>query len=122
MKNAPQEHVGLNQNIIFDKVITNEGGGYDALHGVFIAPQSGYYVFSSTALTTVNGEIHTAMVHNANIIAYIYGHGDNGRHDQGSQTVVTWLNVGDEVDVQNKDYTDTSIFGSLYSSFSGYLF
>ncbi|KAH3715647.1 hypothetical protein DPMN_058359 [Dreissena polymorpha] len=121
MKNAHQEHIGLNQNIIFDNVITNEGGGYHPLHGVFIAPQYGYYVLSSAAFTFGNGEINTAMGHNGNIIAYIYGHGDNGRHDQGSQTVVTWLDVGDEKAVQNKNYTGTSIFGYLYSSFSGYL-
>ncbi|KAH3715283.1 cerebellin-3-like [Dreissena polymorpha] len=121
MKVANQQHIGLNQNIIFEQVLTNEGDGYHPLHGVFIAPQSGLYVLSSAVLTFWGQEIHTAIIHNGNIIARIYGHGDNGRHDQGSQTVVLKLNVGDEVAVQNIDYADTNIFGEVYSSFSGYL-
>ncbi|XP_052227967.1 caprin-2-like [Dreissena polymorpha] len=121
MRVPNQQHIGINQDIIFDRILTNEGGGYHPNHGVFTAPQSGVYVISSTILTWMNGEVHAAIVHNGNAVAHIYGHGDNGRHDQGSQTVVIWLNVGDEVAVQNVENPDNNIWGDLYSSFSGYL-
>ncbi|KAH3706154.1 uncharacterized protein LOC127857887 [Dreissena polymorpha] len=121
MKTATQEHIGINQNIIFGQVLTNEGGGFHPNHGVFTAPQSGVYVFSSSILTFANGEYHAAIVHNGNIVTHIYGGGDSGRHDQGSQTVVIKLNAGDEVAVQNVDKPDNNIWGDLYSSFSGFL-
>ncbi|KAH3784856.1 hypothetical protein DPMN_162928 [Dreissena polymorpha] len=68
MKDASQDHVGLNQNILYDKIISNEGGGDHPLQGVFIAPQSGYYVLSTTCLTNNNTDIHTALVHNGNML------------------------------------------------------
>ncbi|KAH3721492.1 hypothetical protein DPMN_064420 [Dreissena polymorpha] len=74
MKAAGQEHIGLNQNIVFEKVLTNEGGGYHPNHGVFTAPQSGVYVFSSSIMATPGGEIHTAIVHNENAVARIFAH------------------------------------------------
>ncbi|KAH3714758.1 hypothetical protein DPMN_057457 [Dreissena polymorpha] len=121
MKVARQDHVGANQNIIFEQVLTNEGGGYHQNHGVFIAPQSGVFVFSSTIMCVPNGEVDAEMVHNGNGVTHIYCHGDGGSHDQGSQTVVIKMNAGDEVAVRNFAITDNSIWGGLYSSFSGYL-
>ncbi|KAH3791914.1 cerebellin-3-like [Dreissena polymorpha] len=121
MKSASQGHLGVNQNIIFEQVLTNEGGGYHPNHGVFIAPQSGVYVMSSAIMTSANGRFHAAIVHNGNMVAHIYGHGDSGLYDQGSQTIVIKLNAEDEVAVQNFDFPDITIFGYLYSSFSGYL-
>ena len=121
MKVAHQEHVGVNQNIVFEQVLTNEGGGYHQNHGVFIAPQSGIYVFSSTILCFQNGEVLAEMVHNGNPVTNIYCHGDSGRHDQGSQTVVIKMNAGDEVAVRNFYHADDSIWGGQFSSFSGYL-
>ncbi|XP_052247824.1 uncharacterized protein LOC127855944 [Dreissena polymorpha] len=57
IKVANQEHVGFHQNIIFEQILTNEGGGYHQIHGVFIAPQSGVYVFSSAIMCAPNGEV-----------------------------------------------------------------
>ncbi|KAH3722113.1 hypothetical protein DPMN_065065 [Dreissena polymorpha] len=121
MKVAHQEHVGVNQNIVFEQVLTNEGGGYHPNHGVFIAPQSGVNVFSSAILCFPNGEVLAEMVHNGNPVTHIYCHGDSGRHDQGSQMVVIKINAGDEVAVRNYYHADDSIWGGLFSSFSGYL-
>ncbi|KAH3715704.1 uncharacterized protein LOC127855545 [Dreissena polymorpha] len=121
MKAAHQNHIGLNQNILFDQVLTNEGDGYRQNNGVFTAPQAGVYVFSSTILTLLNRELHAVIVHNGNVVTRITSHGDSGRHDQGSQTVVIKMNAGDEVAVQNSEYPDESVYGAMYSSFSGYL-
>ncbi|KAH3706153.1 hypothetical protein DPMN_065533 [Dreissena polymorpha] len=70
----------------------------------------------------MNGEAHDAIVHNGNVVAIIYGHGDNVRHDQGSQTVIINMITGDDVAVKNIDFADDSILGDFYSSFSGYIF
>ncbi|KAH3706452.1 hypothetical protein DPMN_065838 [Dreissena polymorpha] len=112
--------MGINQNILFGNVLTNEGGGYHPNLGVFIAPQSGVYVFSSAIMTNINKEQYSAIAVNGNLVAQIYGHADNGRHDQGSQTVVLKLNAGDEVAVQNRQ-SNGDVWGSQFSSFSGCL-
>ncbi|KAH3784868.1 hypothetical protein DPMN_162940 [Dreissena polymorpha] len=64
---------------------------------------------------------HTAIVRNGNNVARMYGHGNSGYFDQGSQMIVIRLNAGDEVAVQNIDIPDLTIVGGLYSSFSGFL-
>lgn len=119
--NENQNHVGIDQNIIFEQVFTNEGGGYHLKYSVFIAPQSGVYVVSSAALNLANGEFITAIVHSGNIVTRMYRHGENGQFDQSSQTIVIKLNPGDEVAVQTIEVQTTGIAGALYSSFSGYL-
>ena len=43
-----QRSIGLNQNIMFEKVLINIGGGYHVHHGVFQVPISGLYVISAT--------------------------------------------------------------------------
>ncbi|KAH3722234.1 hypothetical protein DPMN_065190 [Dreissena polymorpha] len=121
MKVAHQEHVGVNQNIVFEQVLTNEGGGYHQNHGVFIAPQSGIYVFSSAIMCFPNGEVLADMVNNGNPVPRINCHSDSGRHDQGSQTAVIKMNAGDEVPARNYCHADDSIWGALFTSFSGNL-
>jgi hypothetical protein len=39
------EHVGIGQSFVFDRVVTNVGSCYNNIHGNFIAPVSGTYVF-----------------------------------------------------------------------------
>ncbi|KAH3822006.1 hypothetical protein DPMN_123775 [Dreissena polymorpha] len=68
-----------------------------------------------------NGEVRATMVHNGNLVARVYCHGDGGKYDQGSQTVVIQLNAGDEVAVQSGEFVDDKVWRFVYSSFSGYL-
>ena len=116
-------HVGVNQNIPFENVLLNLGNAYHSQHGIFIAPQSGIYLFSSSIMSNnVNHvEVHADLVQNGNVVARIYAHSDSVRHDQGAQTVVIQVKQGDEIWVRNIDYTDDQIYGSYYSTFSGYL-
>ncbi|KAH3722121.1 hypothetical protein DPMN_065073 [Dreissena polymorpha] len=76
----------------FERIVTNEGSGFHQNQDVFIAPQSGVYVFSSTIMCFPNGEVLAEIVHNGNPVTRIYCHGDSGRHDQGSQTAVFKMN------------------------------
>lgn len=49
------------------------------------------------------------------------GHGDNRRPDQGSVTVTTQLQEGDEVWVELKTPADDSVYGDSFTSFTGFL-
>lgn len=116
-------HLGIKQNIVFVTQLLNLGGGYHNQHGLFIAPKPGLYIFSTSVLSYIDAhaEFNAAIVKNGFILATAYGHGDSGRHDQGSVTVVTQLNVGDEVSVKNINNADDSIWGSTYTTFMGIL-
>ncbi|KAL4218289.1 Complement C1q-like protein 3 [Mactra antiquata] len=58
-------HVGNRQTIKFDKVITNDGNGYNIYTGVFTCPEDGVYLFSFTlggrsnidAFSSINAEL-----------------------------------------------------------------
>ena len=45
------ESLGADQNIAFENVITNVGDAYNSQAGVFIAPVSGIYVFSTSTMS-----------------------------------------------------------------------
>ena len=115
-------HLGTNDNIRFDKVLLNEGGGYHNQHGLFIAPKSGFYLFSVSIATSPGQRFYAYVSKNGVVIGEIAGNGEQGGYlDQGSVTMVTKLSVGDEVWVVHTNPTDGSIYGSSYTSFTGFL-
>ncbi|KAL4237479.1 positive regulation of adiponectin secretion [Mactra antiquata] len=115
-------NLGLNQNIIFDHVETNNGNAYNSHHGVFVAPVSGTYVFHVTAFTLANKEAWVKIVVNGINKADAFAHGDANHEDTGSQTLVINLNQGDDVAVQNGRAND-DVFGNgnMWTTFSGFL-
>ncbi|XP_052797303.1 heavy metal-binding protein HIP-like [Mya arenaria] len=97
--------LGPNQVIRFNKVITNEGSGYNIHTGVFTCPQPGMYLFSFmvtqrgdvaqlTAQLVVNG---SPKVHG--VTDPYHDHEDR----QGGNTVVLRLQQGDVVEIENFD-------------------
>jgi hypothetical protein len=109
------EHLGQDQDIIFDNAVTNIGNGYLPHHGTFVAPVSGTYVFSVTLNHWGAADTWGHFVVNGSIIAKLHLH--NG---QSSQMVVVYLRQGEDVSVQNTA-TDRVINGDRYSTFSGFL-
>ncbi|KAL4217872.1 hypothetical protein ACF0H5_022611 [Mactra antiquata] len=113
-------HINLNQALLFPTNLLNRGKAYHEAHSIFIAVTPGIYIFSASVLSYVGekSEYSAAIVKNGVNLALIYGHGDSGRHDQGSVTVVTELTNGDEVWVRMLT-GDASIWGGRYTSFTG---
>ena len=114
-------HLGLNQKIVFDRVLNNLGGGYHNQHGLFIAPTAGVYIFSTSILSyTHNSDSLTvSILKNGATLGAAYAHGES--LDQGSVSVVTQLATGDEVWVGHRYGSTESIWGDYYSSFMGCL-
>ncbi|XP_052767959.1 uncharacterized protein LOC128208435 [Mya arenaria] len=115
-----QGNIGVNQNILFDNVILNEGNGYHPLHGIFIAPISGLYLITASLLHgPLNQYFHAAIMHQGNEIARL--HGTINTYDASTQTVILMVHAGEEIWVRSLDFANENVFGSRYSSFSGYL-
>lgn len=114
--------LGKQQNIVFDHVFTNLGNGYNAHHGVFLAPVSGTYVFFMTVYAKRNHDSWCQFVVNGIHKSTVYVDGLNEADDTSSQTIILQLQHGDDVAIQL--IIDTSeIYGdsNLYSTFSGFL-
>lgn len=126
------DHVQNQSTIVFDKVITSIGSGYNNLTGIFVAPMSGIYVFSCS-LMDHSGEhltsgqehgsamLHAEIVKNGTVLGRVFAHAETSHRDQGSVTVVSYVNQGEQVWVRNIDNNDLGLGGELYSVFSGYL-
>lgn len=117
---AHMEHAGANQNIAFDRVITNLGNAYNSHAGAFLAPVSGVYLFSTTLLSFGGTNAHFRVQHNGNAVTLIYQQGSTGPYETASMTVVLQLAKGDDVSITNVD-SDITIHGSSYTSFTGVL-
>ena len=98
--------------------MTNIGNGYHNLHGNFIAPVSGVYVFHTSLLRASSGHAHVQLVKNGQDLARL----DLELSDStASQTAIVPLDAGDDIAVKNADFSDTIFHGSHYSTFSGFL-
>lgn len=115
-------HLSTGQPVAFNQVLLNLGNAYHSIHGVFIAPIDGVYVFSTSILCVAGAasRFDAAITKNGNITAKVLGQGDNSHYDQGSVTVTVELVTNDEVAVEILN-TDTSIWGHAYTSFTGFL-
>lgn len=113
-----EDHLGKDQDIVFDHIVTNIGHAYNANHGTFVAPVPGTYVFSVTLY-------HQSGVSSAGTWGHVVANGIvvaklHVNQEQSSQTVIVSLQAGDDVSVQNTE-TDRGFFGDRYSTFSGFL-
>ena len=114
------QHLGANQNIAFDKVITNIGNGYSSHAGDFRAPVAGTYVFSVTLMAYGSTTAHYRFVKNSTNVANLYVRGAESPYASSSMTTVLELQQGEDVAIRNAD-TDKMLHGSYYSAFSGFL-
>lgn len=112
-------HVGDNQHIVFDHVITNVGNAYNPHSGLFIAPVSGIYVFSTSILSYDGRNNWASIVVNNIPKSHIYMHDD--RHAMSSHTLVFELSAGDDVGVQGHAGDAYQGENLPYTIFSGFL-
>ncbi|VDI14748.1 Hypothetical predicted protein [Mytilus galloprovincialis] len=77
--------LGSHQIIEYDKVLLNDGNGYDVRHGHFTAPIKGVYLLSVIVYTDRHNDIHLDLVKNGQLITSVYA---NGYTDNASSTIV----------------------------------
>ena len=104
--------------IIYDRVITNKGSGYNTEDGVFTAPRDGMYLFIWNGVTIGGQTCLLDLYKNGRDIG-LYAYSD-ARHqvvDSSSMSVVLELIRGDRVWVRNVNCRYS--FPGVYMSFSG---
>ncbi|XP_069120450.1 cerebellin-3-like [Argopecten irradians] len=113
--------LGVNQIIVFDTVVSNDGNGYDPHQGHFTAPITGLYAFSVTVMCYGSESyLHVAIIKDGHQIGVAFANGNNS--DNGSKLVVVPLQQGQSVWVEHAlDPSGYRIHGNAYSSFSGFL-
>ncbi|KAH9504537.1 Complement C1q tumor necrosis factor- protein 2 [Bulinus truncatus] len=84
------------QNVIFEKVLTNIGGGYDPATGIFTCPVQGLYVFNVGILSTPRSLATINLVHSGRYLISVNAY-DDRNHGTGSRTVVVDCQRGDTV-------------------------
>ena len=123
---ADASGLGPGQGIIFDKVITNVGGGYHAPHGNFIAPTDGVYVFTLMAMEQSGQSEHLYFVKDGVDIAHVYV-GSTSTFISTTGIITLSLSKGNEVWIRTPRaswHGTGSLHGvdkALFTSFSGWL-
>ena len=94
-------NLGDSQPIIYDKVITNVGSGYDPRHGAFRAPVGGIYKFTFSILQgTASMWTGVELVKNGVAVGRVKV-GDYGYLAVGTNIVNVRLSAGDDIWVQH---------------------
>jgi hypothetical protein len=103
-------------------VKTNQGGGYHPSSGVFIAPESGYYVFTWTVRlyhygdTTVEN-FSTELVIDGTVYGSVFLRAHLEDDDQSTGTVVAFVEKGQDVYVRT--HSSYASQGSIRSNTHG---
>ena len=116
---AKELTLGAGQRVIYDKVLTNEGNGYDDRTGIFTCPLAGTYIFVVDALSRRGTWLHLYL--NKSIVASLHSHSNpaSGTYLQISRTVILTLKKGDHIKVVNDVSRTGRVYHSGYSGFSG---
>ena len=120
------EHPGIDQTIIFNHALFNDGGAYNTRSGIFTCPKDGVYLFSFEVSIWSNRQIVAKLV--ANSANEVDGIADaefhTGQEVQGSNMAILRLGQGSHVWVENYRWGDRAVEGSSthrFSTFSGLL-
>ena len=109
--------------LVFPKVITNVGNGYNPFDGVFTAPRAGVYVFFVNVQNYGTQSIYVDIVFNgATKVRAMVSQSDEEYNDAGSNLAVLSLQTGDRVWV--KHYAGQGYYthsDSPLTTFSGFL-
>ncbi|KAK3576841.1 hypothetical protein CHS0354_002635 [Potamilus streckersoni] len=113
--------LGLNQIIHFNYVVTNIGGGYHPLFGIFIAPVKGLYVFHVRAMVRPEQRQYLTIVRDGIWMQPLYADAGGDQHFViDSVTIVLEVEKGSAVWVRAESGSGY-LHGNRYSVFSGWL-
>ena len=93
----------VNQRLVYDTIVTNEGNAYDAETGIFRAPLNGTYIFSVTACATNSDRFSLYIVKDPHMILGELRAGAKEYIDCNSEVTTSYLNAGSTVWVERSN-------------------
>lgn len=115
---------GNHHTLIFDRIRTNVGLGYNSFTGVFTAPKEGIYVFT-WVIRLHQAEHSTELMINNDSLGTTFLRAKNNDDGSVSGTVVAHVLKGDVVFVRIHSHNagDGNIYSDIHGepSFSGWL-
>ena len=116
---SKSKSLGPGEIILFDKVWTNVGNGYNPNTGKFTAPKSGLYQISGTVMSESGKKLHVYLFKNDKQTVSLYtGTG----YATGTVNIVFKLQKGETVYMKHYNSTQTIYSdSSVYCVFSGFL-
>ncbi|XP_077997721.1 uncharacterized protein LOC144450854 [Glandiceps talaboti] len=108
--------------IVYDKVYSNDGNGYNTSTGKFTCPVSGMYYFMISALRDNSYNLHVCLIKNTTKLPCIYAHNSSGRsYGAASNSVIIDVDQGDEIWVRLGGGYAVYSNHNEYTTFTGYL-
>nr|ALA16010.1 C1q-domain-containing protein-1 [Mytilus coruscus] len=111
------------QTVVYDKVITNVGNGYNSRTGIFTCPKGGLYSFSWTSLTPPGKRFETRFILNRNRITGNRANAESiNQYVQATKNVVVEMKEGDTAKINTIGGAANVLHGDYnsFSSFSGF--
>lgn len=115
-------NLGAGTIVIYDKIITNSGNGYDPNSGMFTAPSDGLYHFAWTTLAASGKQFCTWLVMNGKPIAKNHPVANHSSDFiSASQNVVLKMKKMDKVVIKIvAGHTGQHMQSNDWSTFSGF--
>ncbi|XP_034565808.1 complement C1q-like protein 2 [Notolabrus celidotus] len=112
---------GTDRTLVFRRVLSNLGNGYNSETGVFTAPVAGTYYFFMSHHAGGQHIVSLTLIRNSDAIVQTYDHASTAdTADNGSNAAVLQLQQGDLVYVRLD--ANTHVWGNdLVTTFSGFL-
>jgi hypothetical protein len=106
--------------IVFDKVFTNVGNGYDSATGKFTAPTKGVYLFTWSAMSDAGKMSHPGLYVNGTLSGQnAQNNLRGGAYINASNSAVLVIKKGDTVYI--KDMESKGQYRGKFSTFNGVL-
>ena len=119
---SKSQSLGPGEILLFDKVWTNIGNGYNPNTGKFTAPQSGLYQISGTVMSVPGKTLHAYLFKNDKQTVSAYASIGHNSMTSGTVNMVLKLQKGDTVYMKHQNITTTLYSSnSVYCVFSGFL-
>ena len=116
---SKSKSLGPGEIVLFDKVWTNVGNGYNPNTGKFTAPKGGLYQISGTVMSARGKHLHVYLFKNDTRTVCLY---TGSGHATGTVNIVLKLQKGETVYMKHHNNTQTIYSdSSVYCVFSGFL-
>ncbi|XP_053376348.1 complement C1q tumor necrosis factor-related protein 2-like [Mercenaria mercenaria] len=116
------DHMGVGHHVVFDKILTNDGAGYNSNTGIFTVPDTGLYLFTYSVNDHFDRSMLQLVVDGSNLVDIIVDPDSSTEEAMSGNTAIIHVSQGQSVWIQEYHIHDGSIWSDntgRYCKFSG---